>query len=48
MRLVRFQIARKIHHENIRNSASSLYWWSVQDTWRGVLKAGGSAVHAKK
>jgi len=29
-RIVRFQTARQIH-ENIRNSASSLYWWPVQD-----------------
>jgi len=28
--LVRFKTARKIH-ENIQNSVSSLYWWSVQD-----------------
>ena len=40
-RVVRFQTARKIL-ENIRNSASNLYWWSVQDPYRDVFEAGGS------
>jgi len=40
MPVVRFQTERKIH-QNVRNSASNFYWWSVQDPQRDVFEYGG-------
>jgi len=46
-RVVRFQTEQKIH-ENIRNSPSSLYCWSVKDPKRHVFEANGSTCKKNK
>ena len=45
--VVRFQTTRKTH-DNIQNSASSLYLCFLQDPCRGVIEAGGSACKKRK